>query len=361
MEQHNEILPRLAAYHDGQSNAQERLDMQAHLEVCPACRTRLSEWRALDLALAALPVPEPAPEELHARALAALKAAGAGSTPVVSRPRQVRLWAAAVAAMLLFTAVSTWLWQIERTGTWIEAERPIGAATKAPAEPGTLQPLGRVDSSAPLQSGRANVEPSVASSRLETKEAETVLLEPTRSAFAIAPQPVGTGDSGIPQTSDWPARLFPPEAYTILEAIHSTDRLRLPSYTAPSEWVEINLVPLFEAAFVPVGYVPLPGGLNPAHEAAYSDPVQLTPETAYLVSNLRLEQTSLMARSHEEGPSADMALKLAEITWRLANLTADRDDVNSAIAAQHLALRHRPDLASATESRLVQLRVLGGN
>jgi len=44
MEQHSEILPRLAAFHDGQLTASERLEIEAHLEHCSECRLRLSDW-----------------------------------------------------------------------------------------------------------------------------------------------------------------------------------------------------------------------------------------------------------------------------------------------------------------------------
>ena len=71
MKQHDEILPRLAGFHDGQLTASERLEIEAHLEQCSECRLRLSEWQVLDRALATLPVPD-APADLHWRTRKAL-------------------------------------------------------------------------------------------------------------------------------------------------------------------------------------------------------------------------------------------------------------------------------------------------
>ena len=54
MEQHSEILPRLAAFHDGQLVDSERQEIEAHLEQCSECRQRLSEWQVLDRATTTL-------------------------------------------------------------------------------------------------------------------------------------------------------------------------------------------------------------------------------------------------------------------------------------------------------------------
>lgn len=360
MEQHSEILPRLAAFHDGQLNAQERQVIQTHLEGCPECLTRLHEWRALDQALARLPVPE-ASTLLHTRILTDLTRSKPSLQPALVPGRRWRLYSFAAAAVVLFSAVSIVLWQREKADMLAKAERsrhPSAPSEVANAPELSVQLpdstlLGRYAGSELER--RANVEQPPAS--VLPKASAEAMYPGTR--ISTAPEPVGTGDSGIPQTSDWPARLLTAE-WAALRAIRTADHLRFPNYIAPFELVEINLLPLFEAAFVPVGYMPLTDGLDPGHEAAYSDPVLLTPEAAYLVSNLRLEQTSLMARSQGEGPTADVALKLAEITWRLANITADRDDVNSAIAAWNLAARHRPDHPESAESRLIQLRALSG-
>lgn len=357
MEQHSEILPQLAAFHDGQLNALKRLAIQAHLDVCVECQRKLSEWQALDSALAALPVPEAA-ADLHSRTLAALAATKSRTMHSLVQASRVRYWAAA--AVLIFAAVTTLLWRQEQERSLVETDRP--QAQQAVPEP-TSSSEGTAESAranAPAPAGQIKA-PEEAWAQRDSGQPGLESPKPSREKLSsTAPEPVGAGDSGIPQKSDWPARLQYEEWMALKTQTARLD-LRIPEYHAPFEIAEINLVPLFEADFVPVGYMPLAPGLDPAHEAAYSDPVLLTPETAYLVSNLRLEQTSLMARSHEEGPSAEVALKLAEITWRLANLTADHDDVNSAIAAQNLALRHRPELAGKAESRLIFLRALGGN
>lgn len=360
MEQHSEILPRLVAFHDGQSDAQERQLILTHLEGCPACRMRVHEWQALDQALARLPVPEPS-GLLHTRILAHLAGANALVRPALVPGRRLRLWAVAAAAVLLFTAVSSVLWQREKASMMAQAERSRYPAAQSDVlnTPELLEPPSDSTPSPVFAQSDTELRAKTERNQAPILPGASAPVVHYLSKLSTAPEPVGTGDSGIPQTSDWPARLLISE-WAVLSTIRTADHLRFPNYIAPCELVEINLVPLFEAAFVPVGYMPLADGLDPGHEAAYSDPVQLTPEAAYLVSNLRLEQTSLMARSHGEGPTADVALKLAEITWRLANITADRDDVKSAIAAWNLAARQRPDLAESAESRLVQLRALSG-
>jgi hypothetical protein len=336
MDQHNEILPRLAAFHDGQLDDAESLEIRAHLEACSTCRQRLSEWAALDRALAALPMPE-APAEVHWRTQAAL--ARASEAPRARRT-PVRFWIAA-AALFVAAFVGAVYWQSHRSGVIEMAESPpapaeTGGSRVSPESPGLAEP-GTGPAEAPAES--------------------QVTAESAEPSKSTASGPVGTGDTGIPQLSDWPARLTAAE-WEALTAQRGRLRLRIPEYVAPLEIAEINLLPLFDDAFVAVGYRRMADVLDPGHEAAYSDPVLLTPETAYLVSNLRLEQTSLLARSHDQGPSADVVLKLAEITWRLANLTADRDDVKGAIAAQNMMIQQRPDRAATGETRLVHLRTL---
>jgi len=352
MEEHSEILPRLAAFHDGQLTSQQRLAIQAHLDVCPACRERLLAWQALDRALVQLPVPGLSADELHARTLDALGKTVAKRIEVPRSRVQVRFWVAA-AALFLIAFAGTVLWQLNKDSERQVAESPAGGETSQ-AKPGSLETPGP---QIPKPPGTENVAgpgerlADVTPLPAEPQTGGTGQVNPTATA------PVGTGDTGIPQESDWPARLTSAE-WDALRALRGHLHPRIPKYLAPLEVAEINLLPLFDEAFVPVGYKPLADKLDPGHEAAYSDPVLLTPETAYLVSSLRLEQTSLLARSHGKGPSADLVLKLAEITWQLANLTADRDDVANAIAAQTLAMQQRPDLAAAVESRLVRLRDL---
>lgn len=337
MEKHSEILPQLAAFHDGQLDAQDRLRIESHVQVCPFCRRTLEDWQALDRALLELPVPETAASDLYRRTAAALSARAARARPVlVSVGSRVRLWA--TAAVLMFVAVTAVMWQREAERTVAQADR-MRVEPKAPSS--TEAAVGEL----------ATQEPSA--------ESYDSLPALPGEIIPAAPQPVGAGDSGIPQPPDWRARLLEAE-YAALARLRTGLRLKLEAEMPPQRIVEINLLPLFEADFVPVGYKPLEPALNPTHEAAYSDPVLLTPETAYLVSNLRLEQTSLLARSHEDGPTADVTLKLAEITWRLANITADRDDVKSAIAALNLAARQKPDMAAVAETRISELRALYG-
>jgi len=128
--------------------------------------------------------------------------------------------------------------------------------------------------------------------------------------------------------------------------------------------VESNLVHAFQAEFVGIGYA-VGDLLAQNYDAANTvpnlltpEPQELSPEMAYLVSNLRMEQTSLLARSDDREMSADMALRMAEVSWRLANLTADRDDVKSAMTAQRLAVKHSPSFAPQSTTRMVRLEAL---
>jgi hypothetical protein len=159
---------------------------------------------------------------------------------------------------------------------------------------------------------------------------------------------IADGDSGIPHFDDWPARLF--------DSLDLPLRYRMVE-TFRAEIVEINLVPDFDAAFVGISYT---GGdlLARHHDITRRQPMELPPEEAILVSNLRLERTALMARSARQVLSAEVSLRLAEITWRLANLTADPDDVRSAISAQRVAMRQKPALASLSKARLEHLKTL---
>lgn len=354
MEQHSEILPRLAAFHDGQLVDSERQEIEAHLEQCSECRERLSEWQVLDRALLAMPLADAPPLDLHRRTREAL----AMATSEAARTRRVpkRFWLAAAALFVLaFTGALLW-----RSGPPKQemAAVPVvlpEAKTESPAPaaqdvaPAPAEPSAPMASSAPSQAESKSVLDYV--EPLARLNEERSLSKPTASGL------VGTGDTGIPQLSDWPARLTEAE-WNSLSTLSAKRHTRIPQYLAPLEIAEINLMPLFDDAFVAVGYKPLVDPLNPGHEAAYSDPVLLTPETAYLVSNLRLEQASLWARSQEEKPTADEVLQLAEVSWRLANLTADRDDVKGAIAAHTLAMQRRPEWADAARTRLTALRAL---
>ncbi len=344
MEQHSEILPRLAAFHDGQLTASERLEIEAHLEHCSECRLRLSDWQLLDRALATIPVPD-APGQLHWRTRKALAEATGSS----ERPRRVptRFWYA-VAAVFVLAFTGALMWKAQ------EPEVQVAESLITPDE--AAKPETPVAQEAPAANA-VSPDPSMLDSRDLAVQSPAGAAQMDLTENPTASGLVGTGDTGIPQLSDWPARLTDAE-WRSLDKLRVNLRTRIPEYVAPLEVAEINLMPLFDDAFVAVGYKPLADPLNPGHEAAYSDPVLLTPETAYLVSNLRLEQTSLWARSQEEAPSADEVLQLAEISWRLANLTADRDDVKGAIAAHTLAMQQRPEWAAAARSRITALQAL---
>jgi anti-sigma factor RsiW len=50
---------RILQYADGRLKESERLEMEKHLEACPACRLRVNEFRAVSALLDELPVIEP--------------------------------------------------------------------------------------------------------------------------------------------------------------------------------------------------------------------------------------------------------------------------------------------------------------
>jgi hypothetical protein len=372
MNEHNEILPLLAAYHDGALAHTHREAILSHLNGCVSCRRRLADWTFLDSALLQLPVAERATDEMHGRAMARIDRLAGVSAPVPERAsHRIRIWTVATAAVLLFGLATTLIWQREKPLSMAEGGKSRdqlaqeGDALKpeprndadrkreadAPGVPAAIpaESAGHVAEGAPELDQVKAAEPKTVD-RGADEESRLASRLTAQKGYITAPVPVVAGDSGIPQSFDWPARYY--------DSITIATYYRYPVPEPILELAELNVVPQFEAGFVGIGYRSLADGLNPQHEAVHTDPIQLSPETSYLVSNLRLEQTSLMARTPQGTPTADVALRLAEITWRLANLTADGDDVKNAIAAQNLASRYRPELAQRSQNRVATLQAL---
>ena len=383
MDEHTEILPRLAAYHDGELGTDDVSAVEAHLADCAACRQKLDDWLALDAALKNLPQPEMADQGVLFRALNQIREQEKAATAVTARPTRKR-WVygvMAAAAVFIFALATTLMWQpepgiqIARTpDRQVEDTSPPARAEESRVEKQDADALeipeparDRMMAEAPA-SERDDQNIAAATRRsLATEESSEVTRDPSvRTAADVAapilaskdptaPVPVEAGDSGIPQFSDWSARLF--------DSLFADVHFRLPAARTP-RLVESNLVHAFQAEFVGVGYA-VGDLLAQNYDAANTvpnlltpEPQELSPEMAYLVSNLRMEQTSLLARSDDREMSADMALRMAEVTWRLANLTADRDDVTSAMTAQRLAVKHSPTFAPQSTTRMVRLEAL---
>jgi len=371
MDEHNEILPRLAAYHDGELGTTDREAIETHIAGCVSCRQKLADWTSLDSALLQLPVAERTTDSMHTRAMARIDSLVGKPVAVRVRTSQrIRVWTVAAAAVILFGLATTLIWQREKPLPLAEGSRsgekvapgsdalepdrrddtdlkPEAAAPSEPAAKSVGLASNQV-AGVPVTDQVKEAEPKI---NATTSDEESALMSRKMAQRDItAPVPVVTGDTGIPQSFDWPARYY--------DSITIETYYRDPIQEPILELAELNVVPQFEAGFVGIGYRSMTDGLNPQHEAVHTDPIQLSPETSYLVSNLRLEQTSLMARTPQGTPTADVALRLAEITWRLANLTADGDDVKNAIAAQNLASRYRPELAQRSQNRVATLRAL---
>jgi hypothetical protein len=366
MDEHTEILPQLAAYHDGELTAAEKQKLESHLEDCPACRQRLSDWGALDRALLELPEPDLAGDGLVVETLAEIKRREAPVVrPAVPGPRRAWiLWPVAAAAVVVLAAIS-----IVKLRT--DAPVPVAATPAQPAEAESDLALESVTTEAdsvftfeepaaelaaapreePGVVGTASIEtpePKVAQPANAKAPSVPAPIDPTplyAKLDTTAPVPIAVGDSGIPQFDVWSARLF--------DSLEAEAELRLVG-PLPTDFVELNVVPEFEVDFVGVSYA-IRDLLAPHHEATLVEPQELGPEQTYLVSNLRMERAALMARSQNQIVSAEVTLRLAEVTWRLANITADRDDVRSAIVAQTAAMRRQPQMATQAKARLAHL------
>ena len=338
---HDEILPLLAAYHDGQLGAKDVQGIEAHLLACTDCRRKLEDWRALDLAILNLPEPEWVGDEMLDQVLDRIQSAEAGVFPQTARvvPIYRKRWALAAAAVLVIAGGALLWHQMQAPAPFVQ-DAPVAEPVAEPV----VAPAMRVSTETDSLPGNREETPAVGGEIEQTaiKPPQLAQIEPT------VPAPVGAGDTGIPQMPDWPARL--------LDTLEAEVHYRFPAQRPP-RLVELNLLHEFEIEFVGIGYA-IGDLLNQGHDARLTEPTMLRPDEAYLVSNLRMERTALLARVSNQVLSAEVALRLAEVTWRLANITADYDDVKHAMVAQADAMRHRPDLSSRSRSRIVQLQAM---
>jgi len=354
MKTHSEILPRLAAFHDGALPADQRKEVETHVRQCPQCRATLDSWTALDESLKALPEPDPLAHSLKADIVRRIEIR---SVPVdadlVPRPRRipVRAWVAVAAAAAVIVTAALLLRDRGGPGQVQQpAESPAIVHTPRP-EP--VQPPGHDEEESatpakepePVKAPEVNLAQAEESAPPHGEESVAPLATADKHSATVSDRP-SAGASGIPQVVDWSAR------FAEFVQLH---------YRVPDLYegaiVEVNLLPVYTAEFEGVGYAD--GDLlSDEYDISLGQPRRLSPQVAYLVSSLRMERAALMSRTTNQVRSTDVQLRLAEITWRLANLTADRDDVRSAIAAQSAVMRQVPGVSTQSLSRLAHLRSL---
>jgi hypothetical protein len=361
---HSEILPRLAAYYDGALPEDECAAVRQHLDICAECRTRLAEWTALDSSLRLLTVPEPVDVGVAADVLLKIASdAPPERTQDSHRPLAGRwqVWVGAAAAVFVL-AVSAAIW---RAGTQSTGSTPdLAQAPVRGDEHGVDSPGVHPPAESPEARNERSVEATredETSSALKSESASREQDEPVAAgrtavlsqdqdvktkATAAAPRPIRSEDSGIPQGLDGPAR----PAFLVDIHYRFYDRI-------DASFVELNVVPVFEIAFTPVGYARR-DALSDRWDVSNPEPMLLSPEETYLVSNLRVERSTLLAMVTNQAPTSDMRIRLAEVTWRLANITADQDDVRSAISAQSEVLRQSSEVGTQSRARLAYLRGL---
>ena len=178
------VIERLSAFLDGELPEAERREVQAHVESCPPCRTRLSELAVLDASARGLEVqaPEGYFEALPGRVRLRLRGPRRASLPAWG-------WAAAAALLL---AVVTPLLQRDPFGPSrapVAAPRTAPRATATPPEaPDRPRPAPREDrvvtQSAPAGGGSA-----AAKRRPQAEDSATAEAPP---AAGFAPPPAAT-------------------------------------------------------------------------------------------------------------------------------------------------------------------------
>jgi predicted anti-sigma-YlaC factor YlaD len=84
---------KLGAYLDGELDPRGQIEVQAHLETCPACRAELEELRQLSTLLRAAPLPEFTPA-LDFKAQLMLQLPRRADAPQAHANRQVLAWLA---------------------------------------------------------------------------------------------------------------------------------------------------------------------------------------------------------------------------------------------------------------------------
>lgn len=376
MKTHSEFLPQLAAYYDGALTAEQRESVASHVRDCPECQRLLGEWKALDEALKALPEPAAETDGIQAQVLNRI-APGAGVVESVqpTRPRRIPIpmWASAAAAAVILVAAGLWYRDNEpepdnlrMADREMPTERAAPPAAKSSAEPEAASPVLQPSGKDELQATEAKRERETAPAPAEiesvpprpepqVKDAGSTMLA-VQSNSAAASDKSTAGDSGILQQSEESERLA--EFVVPSEVVSVVVHYRVPDML-DAAIVEVNLRPVFDVAFEGIGYAPT-DMLAEAYDPSQAQPRRLSPQVAYMVSSMRMERSVLLSRTTNQVRTPATQLRLAEITWRLANLTADQDDVRNAIAAQTAVMRAVPSIATQSLARLAHLRSLRG-
>lgn len=360
MNEHIELLPQLAAYHDSELGDADTKKIEAHLEGCSSCRLALQDFKALDAAILNLEQPELDDRGIYLKVLADIRKneTHAGS------PRWRSRWVvgAVAAALILFGLGSREFWR--------QSQLPLATVEPSPAkspddgstgEAEQTTPEARVDVAEESTDGTRAEGTSAAADRTPDSDRVNpdshVLAVTTEVAnntdITTAPMSLEIGDSGIPQDSARLARLFDNLSVDVhFRALAEADPSDQGSLSL--DVVELNLVPEYEAEFVGIGYA-IGDLLDPGHQIEATEPVQLSPEQTHLVLSLRLEQSALASRTSHQVTSEATAVRMADISWRLATITADRNDVHVAIRAQTAVMRTQPALTARSMARLAAL------
>lgn len=370
MKMHSEFLPQLAAYHDGALPAEQRESVASHVRDCPLCQRLLEDWRALDGAIKALPEPTAETDGIRAQVLSRISPAAETVTTVQSGRSiriPIRIWATAAAAAVVLVGTTL----LMRDGGEMP-EAPAFADREVPAKPSTeSQEKGALtenDAERNVRPGAAEnrslavadpatptdmAEPAAVTPEPSNQKASTETLADNSSSAAAFDQSTA-GDSGILQSEETSTRL------AVLVAPEGPDPIevhfRVPNLLDPAI-VDVNLRPVFDVAFEGIGYAPT-DMLAEAYDPSLAQPRRLSPQVAYMVSSMRMERSVLLSRTTNQVRSPETQLRLAEITWRLANMTADQDDVRNAIVAQTAAMRAVPSFTTQSLARLAHLRSL---
>ena len=169
----------LSAYLDGALSSEARASVQAHLDTCALCRTRLAELRGTARLIAALPMPVPS-RSLVPRV----------SVPVWLAPLRTFSTFASGAAIFLFLA----------SAVIAAFPRAQSAGTAAAPAPALSQPaVSGAGDSASVQPSSQNFQVSAPSGAPAPRTADTVVASATPAASA---NEIGRQDSvGVPSNA----------------------------------------------------------------------------------------------------------------------------------------------------------------
>jgi hypothetical protein len=352
---------RLSAYLDGELGPGERAAVEAHLETCALCRSRLAELAGLDEAARARPLPEPPAgyfESFPARVRAALEAEGA----VSARARGLRAgpprwrwpaWSWAAAAALLLVVVTPLTLLEFRGGRRISPETGPPATARPEVRPET--------SSAAAPSARekaAAEEPPIAPALAPVPPArEAPGREPASRKGAAGNERGRVAGGASRAAAPPPASYAPPAASAPAEA---TSRER--PGVAPAPAPERPTLAAAGAPAAPAGPMAASRAERPAardqalpkkgedEESAYRRLAREEPTDAVGWRRLR-EAWRAFVREHPEGPDADEArvhtIEAGMAAWRMSG---DEQDLERA-RADLAAYLSRPDARQTERAR----------